>query len=145
MNKYIKFDDIDNVIRDNHAKASSQEIGEELFELYMEVSQLPTIEVSEDSIDRYAVLAELDPQSIEYKIIKDLPSVVINDRPKGKWNWHGDEDICSCPYCDFEIDAEGCIDPVEYVKIYNYCPNCGAQLGVDIGGYDGERVDGGEE
>lgn len=52
----------------------------------------------------------------------------IESRPKGEWNWHGDEDICNCPYCDFEIDAEGCIDPVEYVKIYNYCPHCGADM-----------------
>lgn len=48
MNKYIKFDDIDKVIREKHANAGSQESGQELFELFMEVSQLPTIEVSED-------------------------------------------------------------------------------------------------
>ena len=39
------------------------------------INSLPTIEVSEDCIDRYTVLAELDPRSVEYKIIKDLPSV----------------------------------------------------------------------
>ncbi len=31
---------------------------------------------SEDCIDRYSALAELDPLSYEYKAIKELPSVV---------------------------------------------------------------------
>lgn len=35
-----------------------------------------SVEVSEDCIDRYSALAELDPRSYEYKAIKELPSVV---------------------------------------------------------------------
>jgi len=79
--------------------------GEFLVEGEMSVKDLPTIEVkdgdlddavlltkdaysdlclrasqvSEDCIDRYSVLAELNPLSYEYKAIKELPSVV----PKG--------------------------------------------------------------
>lgn len=59
------------------------------------------------------------------EVIMRLPSA---GRPQGKWIWHEDEDICNCSRCDFEIDAEGCIDPTAYVEIYNYCPNCGARM-----------------
>lgn len=71
------------------------------------------------------------PISLEYAIgvLKNESSA---DRPQGEWIWHEDEDICNCSRCDFEIDAEGCIDPTAYVEIYNYCPSCGAQMkGVD--------------
>ena len=57
--------------------------------------------------------------------IRTIPSA---DRPQGEWVWHEDEDICNCSRCNFEIDAEGCIDPIAYVKIYNFCPNCGAKM-----------------
>lgn len=54
------------------------------------------------------------------------------DRPQGEWIWHEDEDICNCSRCDFEIDAEGCIYPTEYVELYKYCPHCGCRMkGVD--------------
>ena len=53
---------------------------------------------------------------------------LTKDRPQGEWVWHEDEDICNCSRCDFEIDAEGCIDPIAYVKIYNFCPNCGCRM-----------------
>jgi hypothetical protein len=56
-----------------------------------------------------------------------IPSIDI-DRPQGEWIWHEDEDICNCSRCDFEIDAEGCIDPIAYVEIYNFCPHCGARM-----------------
>lgn len=60
-------------------------------------------------------------------VVMDLPAAQP-ERMRGRWNWHEDEDICNCSKCDFEIDAEGCIDPYEYVKIYKFCPNCGAQM-----------------
>lgn len=37
---------------------------------------VPTIEASEDCIDKYSALAVLDPLSWEYKEINELPSVV---------------------------------------------------------------------
>ena len=57
--------------------------------------------------------------------IKSLPSA---DRPQGEWVWHEDEDICNCSECEFEIDVTGCIEPMEYVGIFRYCPNCGARM-----------------
>ena len=57
--------------------------------------------------------------------LKDVPSA---DRPQGKWIWHEDEDICNCSECEFEIDATGCIEPVEYVGIFHFCPNCGSPM-----------------
>ena len=50
------------------------------------------------------------------------------DRPQGEWVWHEDEDICNCSECEFEIDATGCIEPMEYVGVFRYCPNCGAKM-----------------
>ena len=49
-------------------------------------------------------------------------------RPQGEWIWHEDEDICNCSRCNFEIDAEGCIEPMEYVGVFRYCPYCGAKM-----------------
>ena len=48
-------------------------IGKEQIE---ELEQVP----SEDCIDRYSALAELDPSSYEYKAIKELPSVVPSEK-----------------------------------------------------------------
>lgn len=49
--------------------------------IYFQVQDIECIAVigeapSEDCIDRYSALAELDPRSYEYKAIKELPSVV---------------------------------------------------------------------
>ena len=30
--------------------------------------------------------------------------------------------------CDFEVDGTGCIDPLEYLKTYKFCLNCGADM-----------------
>lgn len=75
-----------------------------------------------DYIDRYAALAELNPQSIEYKIIKDLPSVVPSIfgkeiRPKGKWLDSGSGWKCS--NCGFRNHKN--------VK-YDNCPKCKADM-----------------
>ena len=67
------------------------------------------------------------PVSLEYAI-KMLKNELSADRPRGEWIWHEDEDICNCSECEFEIDATGCIDPMEYVGIFRYCPNCGARM-----------------
>ena len=59
--------------------------------------------------------------------IKQLPSaepkrghwVGIDDEPYYEWE---------CDVCGFVIDGSGCIDPLEYLNIYNYCPNCGTRM-----------------
>ena len=60
--------------------------------------------------------------------ISALHRVPSADRPQGEWILQEDDDIYNCSECEFEIDATGCIDPTEYVEIYNYCPNCGARM-----------------
>ena len=61
-------------------------------------------------IDRFMAFASAEPE-----------------RKKGVWICT-DDDIFNCSECDFEIDATGCIDPMEYLKTYNFCPNCGADM-----------------
>lgn len=58
----------------------TQEVSDEkkLEALNMAIEALEK-EPSEDCIDRYSALAEVDPSSYDYKAIKELPSVV----PKG--------------------------------------------------------------
>jgi len=47
---------------------------------------------------------------------------------KGEWICQADDDIWNCSECDYEIDGTGCIDPLEYLKTYKFCPNCGASM-----------------
>ena len=61
-------------------------------------------------IDRFMAFASAEP---EWK--------------KGGWICT-DDDIWNCSECDFEVDGTGCIDPMEYLKTYNFCPNCGADM-----------------
>lgn len=60
----------------------------------------------------------------EYK----TPTANVRESVHGVWAWHDDEYICNCSRCDYEIDAEGCIDPEGYVSTYKFCPNCGADM-----------------
>ncbi len=52
------------------------------------------------------------------------------ERKIGHWVEIGDEpyDEWECDVCGFVIDGSGCIDPLEYLKTYNFCPNCGAWM-----------------
>jgi len=62
------------------------------------IESLPPVNpkpVCEDCIDRYAVLAELDPQSYEYKVVKELPSV----EPK-------QSEIIRCKNCRHDNNCE---------------------------------------
>ena len=79
-----------------------------------------------------------DYDNLEKRIKQQNPNVIViphnaelvtpADRPQGEWVWHEDEDICNCSECEFEIDATGCIEPMEYVGVFHYCPNCGAHM-----------------
>ena len=70
-------------------------------------------------------MSDLDRQTI-----LDMQTANVRENVPGVWAWHEDEDICNCSRCDFEIDAEGCIDPQGYVATYKFCPNCGAKMEV---------------
>ena len=86
-----------------------------------------------DLIERSEVLKQLwlNQKDVVYidkiecaRRIEAIPSA----RPKGEWQIDKDDDIYHCSKCFFEIDASGCIDPTEYISIYNFCPNCGADM-----------------
>lgn len=54
---------------------------------------------------------------------------VTPERPKGEWKYTDEvHEIARCSKCRFLIDASGCVDPEEYISIYRYCPNCGADM-----------------
>lgn len=80
-----------------------------------------------------SVLAELHERfdALEKEIRKasaEMSAMIRKyvDRPQGEWQMDEDDDIYHCSKCFFEIDASGCIDPTEYISIYNFCPNCGS-------------------
>ena len=50
---------------------------------------------------------------------------LVKDLVKGTWNMEDEEYIYRCDKCGFEIDAEVCIDPIDYINTYKFCPNCG--------------------
>lgn len=62
-----------------------------------------------------------------YKALAKLPAVQPERKP-GRWThaWGTDDGIWKCSECGFEIDAHGCVDPVEYLETYKFCPNCGS-------------------
>lgn len=59
---------------------------EETYEMcprdWQKLRELPSVD-REDCVDRYSVLAELDPLSYEYKVVKELPSVIPTTERKG--------------------------------------------------------------
>lgn len=83
---------------------------------------IATLGVMYERCDTYDIT---DYRDLMLEAVKVLPSA---DRPQGEWMWHEDEDICNCSECKFEIDATGCIEPVEYVGVFRYCPNCGCRM-----------------
>ena len=91
--------------------------------------------MGKDSISRCELFNRLatipaPPEANEFKAktYAVIQGMEATDRPQGEWMWHGDEDICNCSECGFEIDATGCIEPMEYVGVFHFCPNCGARM-----------------
>ena len=66
------------------------------------------------------------------RTIDAQPTADVRPNVHGVWAWHEDEYICNCSRCDFEIDAEGCIDPKKYIAMYKFCPNCGALMSESL-------------
>lgn len=100
-------------------------------------------EPCEDAISRQAMLdglasiakvkAKSDAQySLMGRVMfftEQLPPVAPKSRT-GHWVGIDEEpsEAWECDRCGFVVDAEGCIDPVEYRDMYKYCPNCGAEM-----------------
>ena len=69
-----------------------------------------------------------DRDEIAERLVLQAPTIDAVSVVQGEWIWHEDDDICNCSECEFEIDATGCIEPMEYVGVFRYCPNCGARM-----------------
>lgn len=90
------------------------------------IESLPTIEASEDCIDKYSALAELDPRSYEYKAVRELPSVIPQAK-EGEWIISADGES-SCSVCgaseeEFIYGTENWYGMGES----KFCPACGAK------------------
>lgn len=112
MSKYYKKEDVISFLNTHCPK--------EMWEYQM--ADLPSIEVSDDCIDRYSALAELDPRSYEYKAVKELPSVIPQPK-EGEWITAKDSYEIICSRCEYEaFDKDG-----EWFKP-DYCHTCGAKM-----------------
>lgn len=90
-------------------------------------------------IDADALIEVLNDNGVPYNadvnyFVTNAPTIDAVEVVRGEWIWHEDEDICNCSECEFEIDATGCIEPMEYVGVFRFCPNCGCRMkGADNG------------
>ena len=70
-----------------------------------------------------------------YRFINAIWNVIKHGTPLKTGHWVGIDEYpheeWECDRCGFVIDGSGCIDPIEYRDIYNYCPNCGADMRAD--------------
>lgn len=120
-------------------------------ELAMAKSKHP--EPCEDAVNRETILKFFDGwmsvldenchnQSVsDLKIIKrdfaNLPSVTPKQRT-GKWIYCEDSmadcvDGYRCDKCGFFVPWDYTHKSIDYIKDYNYCPNCGAKMEVTDG------------
>ena len=98
-------------------------------EILTGISGLPTIESAQpEQLEKCPIYGGvcLHPSDQCY----ECPRHAGAERKKGHWVEIGDEpyDEWECDMCGFVIDGSGCIDPEEYKDVYNFCPNCGADM-----------------
>lgn len=78
----------------------------------------------------FGIIAGIEEAEFLETLCKDIDKrpTVEPERKTGRWT-HAlgtGDGIWKCSECGFEIDAHGCVDPVEYLEIYKFCPNCGS-------------------
>lgn len=61
---------------------------------------------------------------------KHYMSADVRENVHGEWILDGKEDeyIYKCSKCEFHLYANRCANPEESLKMFNYCPNCGADM-----------------
>ena len=92
------------------------------------ISEIPSADRPQKVIAQVTFDEEKLREIVKEAVERFKEEYEVADRPQGEWVWHEDEDICNCSECEFEIDATGCIEPMEYVGVFHYCPNCGARM-----------------
>lgn len=139
MSKYIKLEDAISKIVNTPTRVITDglddltALADRQHEIIDMLSDLPTIEVSEDCISReylksFEYINKGDFNSIETirEWIDNAPSVVPS-RAEGEWELSSDDDgeygICSL--CGNDADF------THYGKPYHYCPNCGMKMKGD--------------
>ena len=70
----------------------------------------------------------IDPETEEEAYERGYTAGQMAQRKPGRWihAWGTDDGIWECSECGFKIDASGCVDPVEYLDTFKFCPNCGS-------------------
>lgn len=91
------------------------------------LDHLPSVQPKE----RCVVNITLNEEDIERIVAEQVEEIKELLPQKGEWICQADDDIWNCSECDYEIDGTGCIDPLEYLKTYKFCPNCGSYNGGD--------------
>lgn len=70
----------------------------------------------------------IEPETEEEAYERGYTAGQMAERKTGKWThaWGTDDNIWKCSECGFEIDTSGWVDPVEYLEMFKFCPNCGS-------------------
>ena len=81
-------------------------------------------------LHNYAFL-EGDDRSICYNVIQRQPTIEP-ERKNGKWIY-GEHDVAMCDgyccdKCGFFVPWDYRHKPIDYIKDYHFCPNCGADM-----------------
>lgn len=131
MSKYARIIDIEKLL---YRKGFC--IGKTPDELYEALSDLPTIEVSEDAISRKWIMSRIESEYLkwleDYDIdqilgdIEDAPSVIPKAK-EGEWKWEMN-DIChNCGYKIPHLERIVGETVLMDSKDWSFCPNCGSR------------------
>ena len=140
MSKYADIEQIKKVIRTEWVKYMPTELDVSLSFVLGKISELPTIEVSEDCISReyvrakfdYISYAEKDPITIAKRIVDNAPSAVpTTEQSSTVGEWQITDAYPHNVYCSechkkfaqthWAVWEDGSLPR-------NYCPNCGAKM-----------------